>query len=607
MKEKIIAGLMLPWLAASSVFANGKDNQKELVKEPITMEYFDLTNKIKPKNEPKISIVYNHGYKEQKKSSHERFKSCINDPSLYNTPQYNIISDMEISEKEKNEVQKIFANFNPLYSEVIKSTQNFDEEQKLLAQNVFESLIYQFFYSNEIKIRSQQEVNSALYDFLKYGTTSNLGNCGPISIYGEKFGEDMGLKEDVVSGVTHFYNIVDTKKGIAIIDGGELVRLKDNYDVEKILSIYQKIRGKTAFHQNIFDKGKFTDEIITENGKRFLEGAGNKNAKNSLEKTILNPYEKPDNVKIEINNTNYLKSASMNLEGVFVRGCKIKGESAMENMNFLQFGFDRNFLFKDMLETDINVNYIEGDILELRKADNSPEEYEHKEFIARGYMIDLGLAYSNKYGKIAARESFIHLFGRQGYKENISEYDEETKTIIPKFRKVDVELLYKNEFGFAASGNVGTPINNLIFKPYLISEFGIYPKDYTRKEDKAYLQQYGGGLSTELKISPIKIEINPYYFEKMNEREYGAKGNIELGINGNKFGIEGNFSNIKSDYIFNLNKRIWGAGLNAQIKGWNIGFEYENEKKSDIYNRWNETEHNFNLNASYSFNAPTRN
>ena len=90
-------------------------------------------------------------------------------------------------------------------------------------------------------------------------------------------------------------------------------------------------------------------------------------------------------------------------------------------------------------------------------------------------------------------------------------------------------------------------------------------------------------------------------YNNKNEYEHSFYKKITSELDGKKFGIEGNFSDIKSNYIFNPNKKILGTGVYIQINNLNIKIGHETETRSDIKNRWLEQENNYNFNINYNF------
>ncbi len=101
----------------------------------------------------------------------------------------------------------------------------------------FQELLYNFDYSIDSNYRTQEKVFLDMQDSLINNKHNPLGKCTQISTYTEKIGEDIGMKIDSVSEMLHVYNIIDTKRGLAVIDSSNLVRLENNYDIEEILKI----------------------------------------------------------------------------------------------------------------------------------------------------------------------------------------------------------------------------------------------------------------------------------------------------------------------------------------------------------------------------------
>lgn len=634
---------MLPCIFISSVFGQ-KKNLETVVNNPTAYEEIterELENLFQEKyekdlrnakglseiedsdnkHETNIIINYNNKKTKKDKTSYVLYGSALKTISGY---EYFIDSDFLEIEDGKIEVENIFQDIIDhkinSYSKFIRLGNDLNEEdQKLMLLNIWAERLNHN-YSMDNRYLPQDTIFWYMQDSLINNNYHPNGDCTPISFSTERVGEDLGKNIDVISATLHNYNIVDTKKGLAIIDSYHLLRL-DNYDIEEILRIYQKISGKTTFRHEFFDKGKLKQILITENGKRFLEAVKYENPKNSLEKTLLsNDKNKSLIMESEINKTDYLTSISNNLIGIFLRIGKIDGKenSATKEMFFYQTGFDRDFLFKDKLKLDINSSYIGGQIKELRKIeDSSKEEYEITNFPVRGFMANLGLAYYDLYGiNIGTNYSLFCLEGDQNYKVPVLKL--ENGEPVRKYITKDYYLSYINELGIGASYNL--QIKNFNLKPYLIMNKGFYSdnikdenlsknfKDYLGKglfselgKLSAITMEYGGGISSEFEISPFKIGINPFCFIRQNEKELGAKGNLEFSLDGKTFGLEGNFSDIKSNYIFNPNKRILGTGVYVQIGNLGIKVGHESETRSDIKNRWLEHEHNYNFNINYNF------
>lgn len=557
----------------------------------------------------KFEYELNCGYKEKLQDfNYEKEKIFFQ-----NIPKTDITisnNNFNLTNTEISQVNNIFDN---LMSRKINSYQDFcsegkklNENQKIIFLSSTSSMLDSFTYSLENlgkKAKSQNIFFSTLQNSLINNKYIPLGQCTHIATHIEKLGEEIGAKIDTVGSTGHAYNIMSTEKGFIIINYSNILRIK-NHNLEDLLRAYQKEAGKTAFVHEFYDKEELQHRIITENGKNFLEAVnydfsrksseknlivGLNNSKKSKEqkKSLLDYTTSPNlDIGCKINISNYLKKGELNIEGLFINGGTVKGNSPMKKIDFYQVGLNKALCFNDTFTISANVNYIGGNLLEESRI------YSEKISKIYGGMCDIMFSFNQKEGLNLNLETMGILINKDSKRKM---EDCQNNTLKRNYQNLFRDMRARTGMSY-----------NFLNKHFEIKPFFIISSEIffskLNGDDKSFLiDEYGGGFYSKKKCNDFSLNVKPYFFKKTNENEFGCECGVDYSINNKNFGIKLGVSHSESTYLFNPNKTIIEAGLLAKIGGLEAEINYKNEETSDFKKESKNNQSTYGLSLNYKF------
>ena len=519
-------------------------------------------------------------------------------------------NSLNITDAEISQIKNIFnytkSNEVNSYGDFCREGKKLNENQKIIFLSSTSSMLDTFNYSLE-NFNTRTSSQDVFFETLQKSLSENrcipLGKCTHIATHTEKLGEDIGIKIDTICSNNHAYNIAKTENGFVIINYGKITRTK-NYNLENLLTAYQKKESQTTFLYYFYDKEKIKHRIVTENGKNFLEAVDYDFSRRPIEKNLINKLNTLEKCKKEKNNffdyitspnpdisckiniSNYLKKSKLNIEGFFINGGVVKGNSPMKKLDFYQIGFDKAFCFNEIFMADLNINYIGGSVIE-----NTKENRERKYDISGG-MYDLMFIF-NGGKKINMNIKSSGIIVNKKFKDQIT--DRQNNIL-----NQDSEMMIEN---CKIGGGISYNFSNKYFEtsPFLILNSELVPSYLNSGKPKIIIEEYGGGLYFQTKNRPIMLNVKPYFFKKINENEFGCELGIGYSLNDKKFGIKLGVSHSESTYLFNPNKTIIEAGLLSKIGGLEAEINYKKEETSDFKKESKSNQSTYGVKLNYKF------
>ena len=483
-----------------------------------------------------------------------------------------------ITYKELIQLNNLFSNISNgkinSYNELINSSKNLSENQKLVLLNSVSNLLYELGYDKDYNGDglSEEEFFWALQNYLDSGEETSLGRCGDISTLTEIYGEDIGIKIESVSGVSknliaHMYNIADLKDRTAIIDSNKLF-IVPTENIERALESYQRFLGTVVFQHHFYDKGELKYELITRDGKNYLDFIEYDKSL-SMSKDFLLNRERPKQSDLEFNFNlkNYLNSWDYNCYGFFFKKGTLIGskDSSLKEMNLNQAGFKKYFdgeYFDAYLQSSI----ILGDIA----FENQDKSRDKKVF---GGCFDLAL--------IAGFDAL--------------NFSLKTKNSQLKFKKED-DLAYPFfDVEFEEGISFGIPINKDIhLEPYSLIQFNYLKKRVRTFQEVPMISNIQAG--TLFKVNPV-FSLDVYFLNELGDI-FGCGGKLELNTGKVKTSVGGYWKTSEYDFCPD---NSWRFNLSSAINSdrLSLGLEYEINRK-DYDGEWS-TDYSFNLNAGIKF------
>jgi hypothetical protein len=453
----------------------------------------------------------------------------------------------QLTTLEQTQIDEIMRDIYPhnnkvnLYPNLSELSKDFSENQKIVLLSTISNFLYNGYYSEP--------------DYI----------CANISSDIEQLAEKMGIRTATVTGKRkgqgHAYNILKTENGTTIVDGYESVIVTTNTkNIEKALEAYQKSVDTVAFQHLFFEDNKFKYILITKDGKNFLDFIEyDSSSKPSLEMLINPQYSKPD-FKINLKGGNYFDSIKLNALGFFAKTGMILGDSssAMKDMTLFQAGYRGDFLIPEVAILRSDVSAVYGSFFKYSSI-----------------STDIG----------SAMGDFI-IFTNQ---EKGLNFDLRVAgNVSSELPLVGMPILF-HDFLAELGISYKIPLKKLTITPYAIAQSNFFPDDLINYIFVPTFKELQIGTILDIPISPnANISINPNYFYRTYEQEFGA--NVKLNTGNIKSDIWGYVT--KSNYEFCPDKGGFNVGVSVPI---NKNFDINLNCKDDMVNYDGEIDNKFSF------------
>ena len=579
MKNKILRNIAIGVITLASCLPFGCTSFNQAPKKSPAYEY-TLSKGLEGKREqtsekefskPKRELAVN--YKTESEQEAVDYSSSLTwfNPYWQHLLRFPNSAIPELTQTENEQVHNLLNNIAS-YQELIDGSKNFSESQKLvLASVIGDSMKYDInLMYNEVM--SQEE------SFENFQNEIAVGTCGHIHTHVERFLNDLGIKSAAVTGlsgngVEHAYDISKTEKGTAILDYNSILTTNTK-NIEKTLDAYQKNKGITAFQHVFFEDAEFEYNLITQDGRNFLDFIEYDESSEPLKNTLLQDFEPETIARMTLNLEDSLTFFEANLMGLFLKIGKTEGNasSPLEKAVLSQIGFKRKFLIPEIYNKylnfifgnkiiDVNVGVVNGEILQDKKINDN------QVFGWGGNLI-----FSTN------KQNGLNISSRIG--RNI-------------FRTKDALLFYDSVLGAGISYRF--PIKNIAIEPYVTSQISTFLEDLGTQESAIKPSELVGGAVFDMKFNNSTFSIEPYYIKRIWEQGFGGKARFEA----KKFGITSEGSILKSDYGFCPDKYKISVGSDLTLKNFTIRADYQIEGTN--YDGEKEHQNSININGSIKF------
>lgn len=511
-------------------------------------------------SKPKISINLNYKHEDAQKGidyyvSNSRFFQSYPYEFLWtNIPQ--------LTYSEKKQVENImkdikYDNINS-YQELVEKTEDLSESQKFVLLSAIGGILRDFNYENSNeKVSSQDTFFEKLQDSLESSEQNGLGVCRQISSHLEQLANDIGIKSTAVTGfgttTGHVYVISKTEHGNSIVDYSKILTTNTK-NIEKTLEAYQKYQGTMVFQHLFFEDAEFKYELITKDGRHFLDFVEYDKSSETLKNYLISENELiSPKLSIDLDLETYLKSFKFNYKGFFVKVGEIEGNSSspLDKMDLIQLGLGGKFsILNAYIIPDISL--IKGKIYQDRKIDDDE---------LLGVQGNLIFATNNK------RLNFGSRFGMN------------TSFLRPS----NFPIFFDYVFEVGTSYKI--PVKNIDIQPYAFMQYFPFIEDIGSGDVKPTPEEITIGNIFDVKVSKnINFSLDPHYTWRIWEDEFGLAAGFG---NGNiKASAKGYFT--KSKYDFNPDKIGFKTELKARLKNLNLKAGYEGKRTDyDGEKEWN--------------------
>jgi hypothetical protein len=481
------------------------------------------------KPEPKISISvdYSAGIQEEEGATGQESYAYF---SRYSDYLYTSSNAPELTPSEKIQIEDViedvkYGNIDS-YSELVKSSKSFSENQKEILLAALANSLYEGSYDPSLPINevlSQDTFFEKLQNYLATGNDSYLGVCRHIASHIEQLSNDLGLRANAVTGrylggVGHVYVIVKRENGTGIVDGS-FITLSNTKNIEKMLEIYQKDKDATVFEHLFFEDSKLKYRLVTKDGKKFLDFIEFDESLNTLKNSLTERENSNSGVSIvlsedgcSVNNLaslvlakdDYSMSGKLNLFGLFAKIGQIKGNSSSptKEMNLTQVGLEAKLSFFDTIDIIPSIGVTYGDILQQKHED-------------KGVLGTSGSLMVN-----TTKEEGFNLSSRFAGKYLFA-----------------LKTTFLNDLSLELGASYKIPMGKISLTPYVLSQAGLWPTDLGTWNFSPTFDEVNAGAILDIPFSRnSNISVDPHYAYRNYEHEMGI--NAKLGTKKIKANLE---------------------------------------------------------------------
>lgn len=553
------APLLIVGAIAASLLGAGLTHAREI----------ETAEKIKPKppielslekkvSQPQISINFDFKTQnEQNPVSYQTSETIFNNQSGYLWRSSNI---PELTPEDGLEAENVLRDISNIKGGDINSYQEFlnvysplSENQKIVLLSAIGNLLNKFNYDMDFLnsiVLSQDEFFQKFQYSLQSGVENGLGVCKHIASHLEKLANDSGMRASAVSGIRndigHMFVILKTEEGSAVCDSFYTLITKTK-NIEKVLRVYQKDDGTTAFDHMFFEDSKFKYRIITDDGRTFLDFIGYDESPETLKKILLNDtIDNKANLIIDISKSDYLTSLGINYHGFFVKGGEILGKdfSPLQEMDLIQAGFRRGFPFPN-ISIYPDINFLLSNMIQDRKPSNNGLIGLTGNFIVKTNN-EKGFNFASRLG------GNFSLISASPYSP---------------FSDLTIE----------GAGSYTIPLGDrTTITPYSILKSNFLPHDAGTFFYQPKLSELGLGGLFDIKSGKTGFSINPYYSWRIWEQEFGMSAEIKT----EHFGLRARGYVTKPSYDFCPEKSGFNAGLTLKTKNSSVGVDYSVDREN---------------------------
>jgi hypothetical protein len=528
MKKSLLAAVLLP-LCLLGKPAIAEEMQKPTQKPLVDLVIDCKTGKIPTENEYENSYVYFSYY-----SNHFSAGSALN-----------------LTIPEKKQVEDLLINVKSgaidSYDALVSSSTGFSQDQRLallaaIANSSYDGYDYGLLSKG---VLSQEDFFEKLQSIFN-GHDETIGVCRHIGSNVEQLANDIGLRAAAVTGTSggigHVYDIVKLDNGTAIVNGGNIL-ITDTKNIERMLEMYQKDDGSPVFHHLFFEDSRLKYELITKDGRNFLDFIGYDESTDKLEESLIEKQKPRMPVTMSFKTNDQMLSTGVNFLGFFGKLGELHGDvnSPIEKMKLVQVGYDYGFSFPDILDINCTLSGIVGDSIQKDGLEISPI----------GADLDL-MINTNK-------ETGLNLSSR--LKGNI-------------FTTTDSTYFY--DLALQAGVSYKFQIKNAKITPYALGEFSLLPSDLGTYIYLPAFTEAKSGVVFQIPISKSgeqSLLIQPSYSYKPSEHEI----DLSLKLKGKDVELYANGSLIKSLYDFNPDRLGIDAGVSASFGPFALKAGYKDE------------------------------
>jgi hypothetical protein len=555
------------------------------------------------KKSGRIEIILSKNYGSAKELP--RYMHLINGYASFGSTGV-LFTNSPLSKQKRMEIQGILndveAKLIKSYAEFISAAQNFSEEQKFVMLSAISHSLYANNYDLSLLTSdplNQDEFFQKFQNSIFDNSKESLGVCSQISHYVSALAKDLGISSaEVITRKKeegHAFAVLSGEKGVAIADGFNFFSAQGK-EIGKLMEAYQKYAGAPAFQHYFLDSGKFKYEIITPDGRIFLDFLGYDSDLKSLENLLVAEKEITPSSDFVIEINPFLKSFESTFAGGFFKSGEIKGNSnsSLEKAVLKEIGFKKkfftheipnqflNFLFGDKFFA-LNARLTGGNMLQSASQDPFDASDSQSTSNFAGYSANLILSTDNFSGlnfAVGADSNIAVTLDRQPAKQ----------ALILSDHSVRLGLTYK------------LPREHSDFQPYLSTKFSFLPANVSMSSFQPYITEAAIGAELKFNDSDFFISLNPSLKHKLWADGFG--GEIAVWNDTLKATLEGNFE--KSSYQFHPDISFLKAGIQGKFiflrplaKELTMAVFYSVEGKN--YGSGFDWEKNLDASASFKF------
>jgi len=480
---------------------------------------------LEQKVSPKIDFGINYGTESfSKPAEFSQYVSFFSNGSLGGNAQINLDKNSKVINL-MGEIQSREINS---YKDLIKSSNNFSESQKMVLLASISQLLYDGTYDLSLVqggLKSQEIFFKDLQNILINSKNDYpLGTCGQISSHIEKLANDNQIKTAAVTGVSkvaHAYDILKLKEETGIVDGADILIAKTK-NIEKTLDLYQKNVNSVAFSHTFFEGDKFKYIYLTKEGKRFLDFIGYDSSSKITKNSLINNTTSNSDFIFTFNKKDNSTSIEISpFNGAIVRAGEIGGVySPSDKVTIFQGSYNHKFLLPNS-EITPNLSLITGN-------------------------------------------EIIGWFGNITFNTHNGKFNFSSKANINQSSKISggKASVFFEDYSAEFGGTYKFQIDETILEPYSLAKFNLWSKDLGTQIAVPTLNEAEFGIKLNFPfLNGSNISINNYWITRLWEDEFGT--NARIGTKNFGLNLAGYLT--KSNYAFCPYKFGLEGGLSASV------------------------------------------